>query len=122
MRILSLALGLMLASGAASAQSIYPPQPYGAGIDQHRYRMEMQRMQSAEQAAFARQSRLEARVAELELRDRRQAEPYIPLVDTLPTPLSPAAQAQRQARDRARGEAVAQGVGQIDDWLDRGPR
>lgn len=121
MKVAALILLSVLFAGTASAQVYAPGQPYVGDpmADRLRDRMETQRLQSEQQAAFARQYQLEARLTEMEIRARRQPEPWIPLVDTPPSP-----DAQRRAREAAteRREAVAAGVGQIDDWLAREPR
>ncbi len=122
MRRAVLILIALTAAGTASAQVIYPGQTYvGDPIaDQHRYRVEVQRQRSAEQAAFARQHQLNARLTQMEIQVQRRPEPYIPLVET--APMSP--DAERAARERAttQREATVAGVTQIDDWLARGPR
>lgn len=128
MRITLTALFVMIAAPVA-AQTW--PAPYSVTMaDQHRFRTEVQRQNAAEQAAFARQYRLDARLTELEIRAERQARPFLPetawpqayargAYDRLGTP-----EAERTARaeaTRRREEAVA-GVTQIDDWLARGPQ
>lgn len=93
----------------------------GPGVSQgdlQRYRIEQQRLRSAEQAAFARQQALNSRLTQLEVEAARQPEPYIPYVAPLPrTGTTPSVAGATQRR-----EAVSEGVGQIDDWLDRRPR
>jgi hypothetical protein len=82
------------------------------------YRIEQQRLRSAEQTAFARQQALNSRLTRLEVEAARQPEPYIPYVQPLPrTSGAPSVAGATQRR-----EAVSSGVGQIDDWLDRQPR
>ena len=121
MKAAALILLCVLSAGAASAQVYAPGQPYIGDpmADRLRYRLETHRLQSEQQAIFARQQQLNARLTEMEIRARRQPEPYVPLVDVPPTP-----DAQRRAREAAtaRREPVASGVGQIDDWLARGAR
>lgn len=121
MKVAALILLSVLSAGAASAQVYQPGQPYIGDpmVDRLRDRVETQRLQSEQQAAFARQYQLEARLTELELRAQRQPVPYIPLVDVPQTP-----DALRRAREAAtaRRETVAAGVSQIDDWLARSPR
>ena len=121
MKAAALILMSVLCGGTASAQVYAPGQPYIGDpmADRLRYRMETQRLQSEQQVTFARQQQLNARLTEMEIRAQRQPEPYVPLVDVPPTP-----DAQRRARDAAtaRRDAVASGVGQIDDWLARSPR
>jgi hypothetical protein len=93
----------------------------GPGVSQgdlQRYRIEQQRLRSAEQAAFARQQALNSRLTRLQVEAARQPEPYIPHVQPLPrTSGQPSVAGASQRR-----EAVSEGVGQIDDWLDRDPR
>lgn len=121
MRTLLLAVILTATAGAASAQVYAPGRPYVGDpmADRLRYRMETQRLQSEQQAAWARQQQLNARLTEQELRAQRQPEPYIPLVDVPPSP-----DARRRAREAATigRQAATAGVTQIDDWLARGPR
>ena len=111
----------ILAAGAASAQVHAPGQSYIGDpmADRLRYRMESQRLQSEQQAAFARQQQLNARLTEMEIRAQRQPEPYVPLVDV---PLSPDARLRAREAATAGREAVVTGVGQIDDWLARSPQ
>ncbi|MBU1347860.1 MAG: hypothetical protein KKA16_13050 [Alphaproteobacteria bacterium] len=113
---------LAMLPGTASAQVACPGQPRVGDwmADQHRDAIELQRQRSAEQAAFARQYRLESRLTEMEIRSARAPEPYIPLAAT---PLhSPEAERQARLDATRRREAVAAGVGQVDDWLARPPR
>ena len=121
MRTALLALILTTAAGGVTAQVYQPGQPYIGDpmADRLRDRMEVQRLQSEQQAAFARSQQLGVRLTEMEIRAQRRAEPYIPLVAV---PQSP--DAQRRAREgaTARREATVSGVTQIDDWLNRNPR
>lgn len=121
MRTALLALSLTLAVGAASTQVYAPGLPYVGDpmAGRLRDRMEVQRLQSEQQAAFARNQQSNARLTEMEVRGQRQPEPYVPLVAVPPSP-----DAQRRAREAAtaRREATAAGVAQIDDWLNRNPR
>ena len=121
MKVAALILLSILSAGTVSAQTYAPGQPYVGDpmADRLRDRMETQRLQSEQQAAFARQQQLGVRLTEMEIRAQRQPEPWIPLVDVAPSP-----DAQRRAREAAtaRREAVSSGVGQIDDWLARQPR
>ena len=116
-----LALIVSTAAGAAAAQVHAPGHPYVGDplADRLRDRMEIQRLQSQQQADFARRQHLESRLTEIEIRNQRQPEPYIPLVAT---PSSPDAQRRAREAATARREAVATGVGQIDDWLTSRPR
>lgn len=121
MRPLFLALILTTAAGEVGAQTWRPGQPYIGDpmADRLRDRMEIQRLQSEERAAFARQQALNARLTEMEIRSQRQAEPFIPRVDV---PASPDAQRRAREAATARREATVSGVTQIDDWLAREPR
>ncbi|MFC5346010.1 hypothetical protein ACETK8_05005 [Brevundimonas staleyi] len=109
------------AATGASAQVYQPGQPYIGDpmADRLRDRVEMQRLQSEQQAQFARQQQLNARLTERDIQAQRQPEPYIPLANVPPSP-----DAQRRAREAAtaRREATVSGVTQIDDWLGRQPR
>ncbi len=117
-----LALVAVLSAGTASAQVFNPGQPYVGDpmADQLRDRMEQQRQGSADQAAFARQHGLNARLTQLELHAQRRPEPYVPLVETSPRPLETEGQAREHAT--AQRQSTVAGVTQIDDWLARGPR
>ena len=114
MRI-TLALIVLATAGPATAQTWVGP-----GVSQgelQRYRIEQQRLRSAEQSAFARQQALNSRLTRLEVEAARQPEPYIPYVAPLPrTGATPSVAGATERR-----EAVSEGVGQIDDWLDRRP-
>jgi hypothetical protein len=94
--------------------------PPASQADIHRYRLEQHRLQSAEQAAFARQQSLNTRLTQLEVEASRQPEPYVPLVEPLPSSRGMATPSV--AGSTARREAVFSGVRQIDAWLDRDPR
>lgn len=121
MKVAAVILLSVLCAGTASAQVYAPGQPYIGDpmADRLRDRMESLRLQSDQQAAYARQQQLNARLTEMEIRAQRQPEPYVSLVDAPPSP-----DARRRAREAAtaRREAVSSGVGQIDDWLARAPR
>jgi hypothetical protein len=112
----ALILIVLATAGSATAQTWMGP-----GVSQgelQRYRIEQQRLRSAEQAAFAREQALNSRLTRLEVEAARQPEPYIPYVQPLPrTSGTPSVAGATQRR-----EAVSSGVGQIDDWLDRDPR
>lgn len=121
MKAAALLLLSVLCAGTASGQTYAPGPPYVGDpmADRLRARMESQRLQSEQQAAFARQQQLNARLTEMEIRAGRQPEPYVPLVDVPP---SPDARSRAREAATARREAVSSGVGQIDDWLARSPR
>ncbi|WP_349312878.1 hypothetical protein [Brevundimonas subvibrioides] len=108
------ALALLTAAGGTMAQTRIPGPFAGASVaDQHRYETERLRQRSQDQAAFARQTQLGARLTQQDLRAARAPEPYIPLQPLVPqTP-------EAARRDR---EATVSGVTQIDDWLARAPR
>ncbi len=117
-----IALIVLAASTGAMAQTWGPGRPYIGDplADQQRQRIEIQRQQSADQAAFARQHQLDARLTQLEIQAQRRPEPAAPLVGTAP----PSPEQQRQARERATAQrrSTVAGVTQIDDWLARSPR
>jgi hypothetical protein len=116
MRSLLLILLPAIAS-PATAQVWHGPQ--AGQVEMHRYRIEQQRLQSAEQAVFARQQSLNSRLTRLEIEAARQPQPYVPLAEPIS---SPRGSTPSVAGATARREAVARGVGQIDSWLDRDPR
>lgn len=113
---------VFIATAVASpgAAQVWTGQPAASQADIHRYRLEQQRLQSAEQAAFARQQSLNGRLTRLEVEAARQPQPYVPLVEPLPSSRGTATPSV--AGSTARREAVSSGVSQIDSWLDRGPR
>jgi hypothetical protein len=103
-----------------AAAQVWPGYPQVSQADIQRYRLEQQRLRSAEQAAFARQQRLNTRLTQLEVEAARQPEPYVALVEPLPS--SRGTSTSSVAGSTARREAVSAGVRQIDAWLDRDPR
>jgi hypothetical protein len=114
---------LLLAANAVAlpaAAQVWPGFPPVSQADVQRYRLEQQRLRSAEQAAFARQQRLNTRLTQLEVEAARQPEPYVALVEPLPS--SRGTPTPSVARSTARRESVSAGVSQIDAWLDRDPR
>ncbi|WP_298162657.1 hypothetical protein [Brevundimonas sp.] len=121
MKAAALILLSVLCAGTTAAQTYAPGQPYVGDpmADRLRARIESQRLQSEQQAAYARQHQLNTRLTEMEIRAQRQPEPYVPLVDV---PASPDARIRAREAATARREAVTSGVGQIDDWLARSPR
>jgi hypothetical protein len=132
-RLLTLTTLLAAAATPVLAQ-IYPTQtypapgrPYGAypgGIpaaiaDQHRYENDRLRAQSQSNADQARQQQIET---QLRLRAIETArEPAAP--SALPPRLLYSPEQERALRQSAaeRRRQTAQGVSQIDDWLDRSP-
>lgn len=115
MRSLLIAASVLVAMGVASSAGAQTwAGPRGVNVaDQHRYETERLRQRSQEQAGFARQNQLSARLTQRELEAARRPEPYLRLEPTLPqTP---------EAAGRNR-EATVSGVTRIDDWLARTPR
>jgi len=115
MRSFLIAASVLIAVGMASSvdAQTWVRQRNVSVADQHRYETERLRQQSQEQAAFARQNQLGARLTQQDLRAARAPEPYIPMSPIVPhTP-----EAARRNR-----ETTVSGVSQIDDWLDRTPR
>lgn len=121
MKAAALVLMSVLSAGSSSAQAYHPGQPHIGDpmVDRLRDRVETQRLQSEQQAAFARQYQLQSRLTEMEIRAQRQPEPYIPLVDV---PQTPDARWRAREAATARRESTVSGVTQIDDWLARQPR
>jgi len=115
MRTLLIAMAILSASGVATTASAqtWVGQPGISIADQHRYETERLRQRSQEQASFARQNQLNARLTQQELQAARAPEPYIPLSPMVP---------QTPEAARSDRETVAAGVTQIDDWLARPPR
>lgn len=114
---------LVVAAAAVAlpaAAQVWPGYPPASQADIHRYRLEQQRLRSAEQAAFARQQRLNTRLTQLEVEALRQPAPSVPLVEPFPSLGGTATPSV--AGSTARREAVSSRVRQIDAWLDRGPR
>lgn len=98
--------------------------PHRYQADRHRYEMQRLRQQADDRAAFARQMQLESRLSRMEVEAARQPDiaptaTYIPGYRALRSP-----EDERALRQSAteRREAVQSGVGEIDAWLDRGPR
>lgn len=117
MRTPLIALFVLIAT-PASAQTVFRPDGMPVADDPG-WRVELQRQRSAEQAAFARQQQLDARITALEIEAARRPEPHVREADRgLRTP-----EQTREAREAAtrRREATVAGVTQIDDWLSRGP-
>jgi len=115
MRSYLIAVSVLIATGMASSANAqtWVGRSNVSVADRHRYETERLRQQSQEQAAFARQNQLRARLTQQDLRAARAPEPYIPMSPIVPhTP-------EATRRDR---ESTVVGVSQIDDWLDRTPR
>jgi len=85
--------------------------------EQHRLANAHLRIQSDQRAIEARQQALNARLTQLELQSRRQAQPLSADPSTTALSLDQAQAARRTAT--ARREAIVEGVTQIDGWLDR---
>jgi len=116
-----LALAVLLAAGPAAAQ-VAPTDAFERHrwqADRHRMEMDRLRARADQREAEARRHALESRLTRMEIEAHRQPEPYIPT--TPPALRSP--EEERAAREAAaaRRRATAEGVGQIDAWLDRGP-
>ena len=121
-----LGVGFGLAAAPALAQ-VTPWSPYGspyatagaAGGDVQRYRMEQQRQQAEYSAALAQQQALQTRLTLMELQARRLPAPPVERPDPALRPL----EQERAAREAAtrRRQSTAQGVSEIDAWLDRQP-
>ena len=115
-----------VAATSATAQTWRPYQPpyasYPGGAaaaiaDQHRYENDRLRNQAQSSAALARQQQLETQIRRQQLEAaRRRADP----LQTPPRPLYSPEQ-ERALREGAaeRRARTSEGVGQIDDWLDR---
>ncbi|HWQ87568.1 hypothetical protein [Brevundimonas sp.] len=122
----ALAAVLLLAAAPVQAQvpQTWQPRPGVPAFDQdryqadqHRYEMERLRAQADQREAFARQQETEARLNRQRLEAARQPEPVQPPpVRVLRSPEEERA-LRRSAEERRR--ALANGVGQIDAWLDR---
>ncbi len=114
-----IALAALLAAAPAAAQ-VAPTDPFERHrwqAEQHRLEMDRLRARADQREAEARRQALESRLTRMEIEARRQPEPYLPEVGrSLRTP-----EEERAAREAAtaRRRATAQGVGQIDAWLDR---
>lgn len=96
--------------------------PYGGApavstADQHRWEMERLRAQSDANEAVARQQRLETRLTLMELQAARQPV-VLPPSDWRPLASPEIERGRREGAER-RGQAVREGVTEIDSWLDR---
>lgn len=116
-RLLALALLLVAAPAAAQVPPADAWERHRWQAEQHRLEMDRLRTRADQREAEARRQALESRLTRMEIEARRQPEPYIP-------PASPALRTpeqERAAREAAaaRRRATAEGVGQIDAWLDR---
>lgn len=84
--------------------------------DRHRWEMERLRARSDANEALARQQRLETRLTLMELQAARQ--PPVTPQDWRPL-ASPEVERARREGAEQRGQAVREGVSEIDAWLDR---
>lgn len=114
---------LVLSVSSAGAQ-VRPWTPIGtpgaSGLETQRYAIERQRQQAEAAEALARQQQLQTRLTLMELQARRTPSP----TPGNPAPALRSPEQERAAREAAtaRRRATAQGVGQIDSWLDRQPQ
>jgi len=119
----ALVSGVLALSVSSAGAQVRPWTPLGtsgaSGLETQRYAIERQRQQAESAELLARQQQLQTRLTLMELQARR-----IPA----PTPDAPASalrspEQERAAREAAtaRRQATAQGVSQIDSWLDRQP-
>lgn len=127
MKAVLILTGLIVASAFPAAaqtwrqsQPPYAAYPGGAPAaiaDQHRYETERLRSQAQANAALARQQALEARIERQRIEAARQRlDSPAPASRPLYSPEQERALREGAAERRAR---TAQGVGQIDAWLDR---
>ncbi|HZV84418.1 MAG TPA: hypothetical protein VFF48_05470 [Brevundimonas sp.] len=116
----------LLGTSAQAQVSLRPS--YGAtAIDRHRYeadlhRLEMDRLRSQadQREALSRQLAVETQLNRLRVEAARRPEPTQPQpYRAMRTP--EVERALRRTAEEGRA-ATVQGVGQIDAWLDRGPR
>lgn len=129
-----LILSVLAAAATPVAAQVPPaPNPYGAPYvpyvggapaaiaDQHRYETERLRAQAQAGAALAASQQTETQLRLRDLEAARQA--ATPPTSTGPIrPLySPEQERALRQATAARGQAAAQGFGQIDAWLDRKP-
>ena len=115
MRSFLIAASALVATGLASSADAqtWAGQRGVSVADQHRYETERLRQRSQEQASFARQNQLNARLTQQELQAARAPEPYVPLQPLVP---------QTPEAARRNRQATVSVVTQIDDWLARSPR
>ena len=122
-----LALAVLLAAGPVAAQTPPAYVPPGGTVsthryqaDQHRYEMDRLRAEADRRQAEAQRLETESRLRRMEIEAARQTElPREPAVRTLRSPDEERALREAAARRR---QAVAEGAGQIDGWLDRPAR
>jgi hypothetical protein len=120
-----LAALLMLAAAPVQAQApqvrpgLSTPDLHQYQADRHRYEIDRLRAQADQREMNARLHETETRLNRLRIEAARQPEPVQPApYRALPPPEEERA-LRLSAEERNRG--MAQGVGQIDAWLDRQP-
>lgn len=118
MRVLIALMFLALPAPAlAQSWTPYGPGPTISMADRHRWEMERLRALSDANEALARQQRLASRLTVLELQAARQPA-VMPPSDWRPL-ASPEVERGRRERTERHGQAVRDGVSEIDSWLDR---
>jgi hypothetical protein len=121
--LIILPFALATIAGPTSAQVAPAPgqftDPHRYQADQHRYEIDRLRAQADQREAFARRLELEARLNRFEVEAARAP-------DLSPQPAcrplcSPGEERALRESAARRRRATVDGVGQIDDWLDRAP-
>lgn len=87
--------------------------------DQHRYEIDRLRLQADQREMNARLHETETRLNRLRIEAARQPEPVLP--PAYRALRSPEEERALRLTAEERGRATAEGVGQIDAWLDRQP-
>ncbi|QTC91517.1 hypothetical protein [Brevundimonas goettingensis] len=119
--LIPVVLAVSVSSAGAQVRSWTPLGSAGASsLETQRYAIELQRQQAEAAEALARQQQLQTRLTLMELQSRRIPAP----TPDVPIPALRSPEQERAAREAAtaRRQATAQGVGQIDNWLDRPPQ
>lgn len=123
-RILAAVLLLAAAPAQAQVPPTWQPRPGGPAFDpnryqadQHRYEMDRLRARADQRETFARQQATETRLNRLRIESARQPEPIQP--PAYRALRSPEEERALRRSAEARRRATAEGVGQIDAWLDR---
>lgn len=114
-----IALMLLALPAPALAQS-WTPDWRGSSVstaESHRWEVERLRARSDASEALARQQRLETRLTILELQAARRPA-LAPPSDGRPLASPEIERGRREGAER-RGQAVREGVSEIDSWLDR---
>lgn len=118
--------GLVATSAQAQVPPLHPHSSSGGfdqhryQADQHRYEMDRLRLQADQRDLLSRQIALETQLARLRVQAARQPEPVQP--QPYRALRSPEEERALRQSARERRAATTEGVGQIDAWLDRGPR